>query len=156
MRKRMRSFLDDNTRVRKKEDNATAKVKKVKHMTEHEEQVALFKVMKLHEKQYPGLELAYAIPNGGHRHPAVAAKLKAEGVKAGVPDLFIPVPRGNAHGLYVELKAKGGTVSDAQRTMMAVLSKQGYACIVAYGWESAWGEIEAYMKSEIIQLGVFI
>ena len=122
-------------------------------LTEHQEQAALMQMCRLHEKKYPGLELIHAIPNGGQRHIAVAAKLKAEGVKAGIPDIFLPVPRGNAHGLYVELKAKGGKVSDAQRDMLAALSKQGYACLVAYGWEQAWKEIEAYMKSETVHVG---
>lgn len=121
-------------------------------MTEHQEQSALMTMCRLHENKYPGLELIHAIPNGGQRHIAVAKKLKAEGVKAGVPDIFLPVPRGNAHGLYIELKAKGGRVSDAQRTMLAALAEQGYACIVAYGWENAWDEIEAYMKSKAVHV----
>jgi VRR-NUC domain. len=124
--------------------------------SEHEEQVRLFEVCKLHEKKYPGLELIHAIPNGGERHAAVAAKLKAEGVKAGVPDIFLPVPKGNAHGLYIELKAIGGSVTDKQRAMMAGLSRQGYACLVCYGWENAWREIEAYMKTESVHLGVLL
>lgn len=121
-------------------------------MTEHQEQAALMRVCRLHENKYPGLELIHAIPNGGQRHIAVARKLKAEGVKAGVPDIFLPVPRGNAHGLYIELKAKGGRVSDAQRNMLAALSSQGYACIVAYGWENAWGEVKSYMESKTVHV----
>ena len=120
--------------------------------SEHQEQKTLMQMCKLHEKKYPGLELIHAIPNGGHRHVAVAAKLKAEGVKAGVPDIFLPVPRGKAHGLYVELKAKGGSVTPEQRKMLGALEKQGYACVVAYGWEGAWREIEAYMQSGEVAL----
>lgn len=118
-----------------------------KRVSEHEEQVKLINHCKDHEEKYPELALIHAVPNGGARHPAVAAKLKAEGVKAGVPDLFLPAPRCSAHGLYIELKAKGGKVSDKQRTMMAALARQGYACIVAYGWENAWAEIESYLKA---------
>ena len=122
-------------------------------MSEHAEQASLIRMCELHEAKYPGLELIHAIPNGGKRHVAVAKKLKAEGVKAGVPDVFLPVPRGDAHGLYIELKAKGGNVSDAQRNMLTALEKQGYACIVAYGWENAWAEIKAYLESTTILLG---
>lgn len=116
-------------------------------MTEHQEQAALMKMCKLSMRKYPELALIHAIPNGGQRHIAVAAKLKAEGVKAGVPDIFLPAPRGNSHGLYIELKARGGKVSEAQREMLAALAGQGYACLVAYGWEQAWNEIEDYLKS---------
>ena len=82
----------------------------------------------------------------------MAAKLKAEGVKAGIPDIFIPAPRGNSHGLYVELKAAGGRVAPMQEAMMLSLSHQGYACIVAYGWEKAWKEIKAYLESKRVEL----
>lgn len=129
-----------------KTEQPQRKTKRKKRVSEHEEQARLIEHCKKHEAKYPGLELLHAVPNGGHRHPAVAAKLKAEGVKAGVPDLFLPVPRGNAHGLYIELKAKGGKVSNSQRKMLAALARQGYACVVAYGWEKAWVEIEAYIK----------
>lgn len=115
---------------------------------EHDEQKALIRVCKLHEKKYPGLELLFAIPNGQKRTIGVAKKLKAEGVKAGVPDLFLPVPRGECHGLFIELKAKGGRVSNLQNQMLTELSRHGYACIVAFGWEHAWNEIQNYMKTE--------
>lgn len=122
-------------------------MKKDGSMSEHDEQVALMKICKLHEKKYQGLELIHSIPNGGARHIAVAKKLKAEGQRPGVPDLFLPVPKGNAHGLYIELKAKGGRVSDAQRNMMECLHKQGYAIMVAYGFESAWSGIKNYLEA---------
>lgn len=113
--------------------------------TEHQEQAALFRVAALHEKKWPELAQMFAVPNGGQRHIAVAARLKAEGVKAGVPDIFLPAPRGQAHGLFIELKAEGGRVSAAQRNRLAALARQGYACRVCYGWEEAWREIQAYL-----------
>ena len=121
-------------------------------MSEHDEQVCLIRMAALHEGKHPELALLHAIPNGGARHPAVAAKLKAEGVKRGIPDLCLPVPRGDALGLYIELKAKGGRVTDAQRKMMLALRRQGYACVVAYGWEAAWKEIMGYLRSATVML----
>ncbi len=59
--------------------------------TEHEEQVALFQWAE--RSGIPELELMTAIPNGGYRHPATAAHLKAEGVQAGYPDILIDVAR---------------------------------------------------------------
>ena len=59
---------------------------------EHQEQVALFNWAKFFENKCKDLGMMYAIPNGGKRHIAVARKLKAEGVKAGVPDIFLAVP----------------------------------------------------------------
>ena len=73
-------------------------------MSEHDEQAALFEWATWHTSQCPELGLLFAIPNGGHRHPVVAARLKAEGVRAGVPDICLPVARKGYHGLFVELK----------------------------------------------------
>ena len=38
----------------------------------------------------PRLEWIHAIPNGGLRNKATASNLKAEGVKSGVLDVFLP------------------------------------------------------------------
>lgn len=102
--------------------------------TEHEEQAAFIKWFRL---QYPGV-LIFAIPNGGDRHKAVAGKLKAEGVTAGVPDLFIPRWR-----MFVEMKRKkGGRVSPEQQDIMALLKECGYSCIVAHGCDDAIHQLE--------------
>ena len=90
----------------------------------------------------------FHIPNGGSRHPAEAARLKAQGVKAGVPDLCIPVARGGFHSLYIEMKAPKGRVSEKQREWLALLSEQGMRAIVCYGADSAIKAIEAYMEGE--------
>ena len=70
---------------------------------EHGEQVAVFEWSKWHFKKHPGLRLMFAIPNGGDRHEVVAAKLKAEGVKPDVPDIFLPVARCGFNGLFFRL-----------------------------------------------------
>lgn len=69
------------------------------------------------------------------------------GVKAGVPDVCLPVPRGGYHGLYVEMKRKqGGRVSEEQNEWMEALRAQGYEAKVCRGWKEAAEEIEQYMK----------
>ena len=67
--------------------------------SEHAEQVALFKWAEFAAARWPELTLMHAIPNGGHRNKITAARLKAEGVRAGVPDICLPVARGGWHGL---------------------------------------------------------
>tara|TARA_R110000868_G_scaffold87492_1_gene244707 strand:- start:1926 stop:2291 length:366 start_codon:yes stop_codon:yes gene_type:complete len=74
----------------------------------------------------------FAIPNGGWRTPATALKLKLEGVSPGVPDLFIP-----SLAFFIEMKAVGGTLSDAQKTWIAHLESCQYTVMVAYGFEDA-------------------
>ncbi|WP_234735349.1 VRR-NUC domain-containing protein [Tellurirhabdus bombi] len=81
--------------------------------------------------------LLFAIPNGGHRNKAVAAKLKHEGVLAGVPDLMLAKASGAFHGLFVELKvqyANGqkNTPSPEQKQRIKELKEQGYFVAVCY------------------------
>jgi hypothetical protein len=91
-------------------------------------------------RTYPGVRI-FAIPNGGHRHPAVAAKLKATGASAGVPDLFIP-----AWKLWIEMKrVKGGTVSAEQKDWIKYLEEVGYCVKVCKGAEAAKGQIQAFV-----------
>lgn len=117
--------------------------------TEEQEQAAVMEWAMLMEKQAPELALLYHCPNGADRHPAVAAKLKKQGVKPGVPDLFLPVARGTAHGLYIEMKRqKGGRVSEDQKAWMEALTQQGYVCVVAHGAEEACDVIWHYLEGE--------
>lgn len=98
----------------------------------------------------PDLDLLFAIPNGGDRNPSVAASLKAEGVRSGVPDLCWPVPRGVFAGLYVELKVpkhfgtKSGGRSDNQIKWHKRLRAQHYAVVTAYGWQAGVETLKDY------------
>ena len=113
----------------------------------HKEQAALFRWAAFCEARHPELALLYAIPNGGHRHKAVAARMKAEGVKRGVPDVCLPVPRGGHHGLYVEMKTAEGTASQDQKEWLRALQRQGYRVAVCRGWEAARALIEDYLTT---------
>ncbi len=111
------------------------------------------------------LKWIYAIPNGGDRHKAVAGKLKAEGVKAGVPDLCLPYPitthpkalfdfQTDAvkifHGLYIEMKSKDtrGRVSPDQKEWLDYLESVGYKVKVAWNADEAIQIIEDYILGE--------
>ena len=108
---------------------------------------------------YPMLKWIYAVPNGGDRHKAVAAKLKAEGVKPGVPDLCLPFPKvaqdvryGEGHyyyccGLYIEMKSKEakGRVSPDQKEWLEYLNGVGYKVGVAWNADEAIQILEDYL-----------
>lgn len=116
---------------------------------EAEEQAALFQWAEYQLGKYPELALMYHVPNGGSRNKAEAANLKRQGVKSGVPDVCLPVPRGNSHGAYIELKRiKGGKISPAQAEWMDKLLKQGYAVACCRGWQEAAEFILDYLKGE--------
>jgi hypothetical protein len=115
-------------------------------MTEHDEQVALFEWAELQKCTMPELGLLFAIPNGGHRHKATAAKMKAEGVKRGVPDICLPVARDGFFGLYIELKYGKNKTTNEQTGWLLNLVDQGYFAVIATGFEEAKKYIERYLS----------
>lgn len=119
--------------------------------TESIEQTRLFQWARSQRGKYPELALMFHIPNGGSRHKAEAKNLKGQGVKAGVPDLCLPVARCGCHGLFIELKRqKGGRVSEAQGEWVKDLTHQGYCVTVCPGWESASRIILNYLQNKPI------
>ncbi len=113
---------------------------------EHHQQSILIEWCELNRQKYPQLESIYCNANGGHRHPTVAAQMKAEGVKPGVPDLFLAFPAGVHHGLYIEMKRLvGGKLSKEQKVWRDRLTANGYLVVVAAGWEVAKDAIIEYL-----------
>jgi hypothetical protein len=112
--------------------------------TEHEEQKILVKWFSL---QYPKIgNRLVAVPNGGQRNVIVASKLKAEGVRAGFPDLMLLMPRGEFMGLMIEMKrVKGGTLQVEQAEWLDWLNKQGYMAVICKGAQAAQDTIKSYL-----------
>jgi VRR-NUC domain len=102
-------------------------------------------------RQYPELDLLHAVANGaplgGGRIGAMRMNyLKAEGLRPGVCDLFLPVARGGYFGCYLEMKTKTGKLSENQKEFIAAVEKQGYLCCVAYGADEAIEFLERYLQ----------
>lgn len=115
-------------------------------MSEAQEQTMLFDSLAWLVKQYPEVALAYHIPNGGKRNKAEAARLKRQGVKAGVPDICLPVARGGYHGMYIEMKYGRNRPTEAQEIWLEQLEKQGFYTAVCYSAGEAIDKISAYMR----------
>ena len=115
--------------------------------TEAQEQEALFAWARIRSQRIPELALLHHIPNGGSRNPIEALHLKQQGVKPGIPDIFLPCARGPFHGLYIEMKRrKGGRVSVEQQRMILALRAHGYKAEVCRGWEEARDTICEYLR----------
>lgn len=120
--------------------------------SEHQIQKAVFQWLRA---AHPKV-IAYAIPNAARRSAAQAAYLKAEGLRAGMPDIVIAMPRGGFHGMYLELKTQTGRVSDSQRDTLEALAEMQYACAIARSVDEAIEFISTYLEGrwyEFIQLG---
>lgn len=115
--------------------------------TESQEQQIVMRWAELQSRAHPELQLLFHIPNEGLRHPATGRRMIAEGMKSGVPDLELPVPRGGYHGLFIEMKRQhGGRVSDDQRGWIACLKAQGYRAEVCKGADAAIEVIKEYLS----------
>jgi len=120
--------------------------------TEHAHQAALFCWAQQNQAKYPQLATMFAIPNGGARDGRTAARLKVEGVKAGVPDIFLPYPSKQYHGLFIELKRPKsdkksvGRVDTVQKVWHDYLNENNYLTVVCYGYEQAVELIQVYFS----------
>lgn len=123
-------------------------------MSEHTEQAALFEWAAWNQSKDAALNMLYAVPNGGKRDKATAARLKAEGVKAGVPDVFLPVARMGYHGFYLELKVGKNKTSIEQDVWLTALKAEGYMVDVSYGWQEAAHKIARYLGKEPQEFGL--
>ncbi|MBQ6994982.1 MAG: VRR-NUC domain-containing protein [Lachnospiraceae bacterium] len=108
------------------------------------EQIRLFDWARKSLHVLPCLELMYHVPNEGKRTNGDI--LKAAGMKAGVPDVCLPVSRKGYHGLYIEMKYGKNTATAEQEDYMALLRQQGYKTAVCYGFEEAKTEILGYLQ----------
>lgn len=113
---------------------------------EHSEQVALFAWARYAEAQYPELALMFAVPNGGARNVVTGQRLKQEGVKRGVPDVWLPVARCGYHGLVIELKAGKGRPTPEQKAWLQALTDEGWLALVCVGFEAARQVIVSYLQ----------
>lgn len=117
-------------------------------ISEHKEQAALIKAWRAYADLH-GIDerLLFAIPNGGKRDYRTAKILQSEGVRSGIPDLMLAIPKGTHHCLFIEMKKKeGGVVSDAQREMIDILNAIGYKSVICHGCDDAFACIISYLE----------
>jgi|Laugrespbdmm15dd_1035085.scaffolds.fasta_scaffold25847_3 hypothetical protein len=131
--------------------------------SESSQQKSLFAWAALNCGQYPALAYMFAIPNGGLRDIRTASTLKAEGVRSGVPDIFLPfaAPKYPSesetwyNGLFIEMKLekyrnrKNGGCSDEQIDFIEWSTNAGYYCKVCYSWTEARDTLIAYLEGRL-------
>ena len=117
-----------------------------KRCSEAMEQEAFIQWCEWQQRKYPELKLIFHIPNGGSRNRLEAIHLKRQGVKAGVPDLCLPVPRNGFHGLYIEMKYGKNKTTEKQEEWLKALKEQGYFVAVCYGAYEAEQVIIKYLQ----------
>lgn len=116
---------------------------------ESQTQRAFIRWCVLNYKKYPQLNLLFSIPNGGHRGVVTGAILKAEGVRAGVPDICLPCASNGYTSLWIEFKSPKGRLGDNQKNYIELLKANGHAVFVCYDWEEAADIVVKYLKGEL-------
>ncbi len=114
--------------------------------SETTEQIKLFTWAGQQAEYIPELALMYHVPNEGKRKQATGEIMKAAGMKAGVPDICLPVARKGYNALYIEMKFGKNTPSKKQREYMADLREAGNMVQVAYSAEQAREIIRHYLS----------
>ncbi len=114
--------------------------------SEDTEQIQVINWAHWHAEKYRELTLLHHIPNGGSRNKAEAVKLKQMGVRPGVPDLCLPIPKGIYAGLYIEMKYADGRIEKAQREFLKEAAQYGHFCVVCYEADVAISIIEEYVN----------
>lgn len=119
---------------------------KSQYPTETQEQMAVVNFWAVYSRT-KGLDerLLQHTANERKTSPQHGKKLKAMGVRAGWPDLFLAVPCGEYHGLFIEMKAKHGRLSDAQKELHPIIREQGYLVVVCYGAGEAIDMLKRYV-----------
>lgn len=146
-------YLDIIEKYRKanEERHGAAAPKKHHRDVEHKVQAACVRWFSLAHADDAGL--LFAIPNGGRRDRVTAAKLKAEGVVAGVADLMLAVPSANAdgtvaHGLFVEMKTeeKQSRQRQSQKDWESKVKSQGYEYKVVRSLDEFINVVDAWLR----------
>jgi hypothetical protein len=97
--------------------------------------------------QYQKLtQLLFHIPNGGSRNVIEAVKFKKMGVRKGVADLFLSIPSGVYHGLYIELKYDDNDQSKEQKTFQKAVEDLGYKYLLVYTLEEFQSGVQNYLR----------
>jgi hypothetical protein len=117
----------------------------MREQTESQIQSDFFRWLSLHEKRYPELSLCYAIPNGAHKSVASRMKFKREGLKAGVPDVHLPIAAGIHAGLFIEFKSGTGRLSESQKDWKTRLETFGHKVDVCRDWTDAANIVIDYL-----------
>jgi hypothetical protein len=129
---------------------------------EHQVQCSLMRQVELQVNRYPELRKIFAVPNGEKRdhrtvvrkdgtaytYSPTGKKLKEQGVKAGVPDLHLPIARRGFFGLWIEMKVGENDLSKEQRQWKTALEEEGYAYRVCYSADDAWKVLMWYIAGQ--------
>jgi hypothetical protein len=120
-------------------------------MSEHDEQATVIQWARYQEIRHPELYWLHSSLNGIviPAPPATRARIinhmKAEGMRKGIPDLFLPLARRGYHGLYIEMKTDKGKLTVEQKDFLAYAEAAGYLDLACFGADEAIDQLKWYI-----------
>lgn len=121
-----------------------SKGKRVYDNEEARMQIEFFRQVPLFFPRLPD-KLLFAVPNGGSRHKIEAANMKRQGVKAGVADVILQIPKKGFASLCLEFKTKTGRQSKEQREYQRQVEMAGSKYVVVRSVEEAIFVMKKYL-----------
>lgn len=116
---------------------------------EHRLQVACVRWFRL---QYPQLApLLFAVPNGGRRDASTGARLREEGVTAGVADLILMKPSAQSHALCIEMKTPKGRQQESQKAWERAVTAEGYRYEVVRSLDEFMATVARYLAPRVVR-----
>jgi len=83
--------------------------------------------------------------NEGKRSWAQGKKMKKEGLKKGVSDLFLAIPASNSAGLWIEVKTIKGKISESQEEWLRLMNFAGYGTALIRSVDEGIKTIKNYL-----------
>jgi hypothetical protein len=143
-----RALLHTGSAGKSASSGASCSARKLKRASPEEDlQRACFEWAELQSKTHPALKYLIHVPNGGARSKGEAGKLKAMGVKPGVPDFILTRANGIWRGLAIELKSEIGRLSFDQKIWLAFYESEGYLTSVCRSLDDFMSLTMAYLQS---------
>lgn len=138
-------FLCYNCFIDKKEAKSGAKKKRKINSEEADIQSEFFKQVGLFFPHIPD-KLLFSVPNGGSRNKLEAINLKRQGVKSGVSDVILLIPKGGFASLCMEFKTKTGKQSEEQKEFQKQTEKCGSKYVIVRSVKEAIEKVREYLE----------
>lgn len=113
---------------------------------ESDELITFFDYVRRLENRDPRFKSIYHIANERKTTPRAGYRLKQKGVRAGVPDVCVPIPTKQYSGLYIEFKIKPNKLTEHQTAMCTLLHGLGYCVRVAWSSTEAIQILKDYLE----------
>lgn len=122
------------------QDRARRKPRNIEHRLQSN-------MIRWYRLQYPHMaHNLFAVPNGSKRDAVTAAKLKEEGVLAGVADLILLKSNRFYGALLIEVKTPTGRQSDSQKEWQQLITADGYKYVIVRSLDDFIREVKQYIS----------